>query len=75
MPVVFYHSAGLSLIFPVGGEMKKVAGEQDFLELGLWERGGGGWGVGGHVWKFQDKVTTKIFPNVTNLFYAIFKPL
>ena len=36
------YSSGLSLIFPVGGEMKKVAGGQDFLELGPWDGGGGG---------------------------------
>ena len=50
-------TTGLSLIFPVGGEMKKVAGGQ----------GGGG----RHRWKFQDKVTTKIVPNITNFFHAI----
>ena len=62
-------NAGLSLIFPVGKEMKKVAGRQDFS--GVRPLGG----VGEHRWKFQDKVTTKIIPNIPNLIYAIFKPL
>ena len=61
----------LPLIFPVGGEMKKVAGRHNFAGV---RPPGGGWGVGGggHRWKFQDKVTTKIVPNITNLIYAIF---
>ena len=37
------------------------------------------WGTeessGEQRWNFQDKVTTKIVPNITDLFYAIFKPL
>ena len=36
---------GLSLIFPVGGEIKKVAGGQDFS--GVRPLGGGGGGIGG----------------------------
>ena len=46
--------------------MKKVDGEQDFSGVRPRERG---W----HRWKFQDKVTRKIVPNISNLFYAVFK--
>ena len=57
--------------------MNKVAREQHFSRVRPLEGGGGG-GVGGwaaQVWKFSDKVTTKTFPNITNLIYAILKPL
>ena len=54
--------------------MNKVAGEQHFS--GVRPLGGGGGGrARAQVWKFPDKVTTKMFPNIPNLIYAIFKPL
>ena len=47
--------------------MKKVARGQNCSGVRLL-----GGGRGGHRWRFHDKVTTKIVPNITNLFYAVF---